>query len=222
MAFRTNMATAILTAMTLVAIPARLAWSQPAGPDAGPVDPSVPAPPDPGPRGDRGGPDARGPGARGPGGPDSRPNQLAAIHEALGNSDEEFAVLEPKIVAVLDDLAVAQSAAETLYARGPRGPRRGPRDDPAGRDGPPDRRGPAGPDADPAAATPNTVQQALADLQATLVEPDVTPDAIKAKVDAYHDAVIKAREKLARDRADLQSVLTQEQEARMILLGILG
>jgi hypothetical protein len=223
MTIRTSSVAAALAAIVLIASPFKMAWAQPAPPDNGAANP-IPGPGGPDARGpDSGGPagpgDRSGRGARGGGGPDSRLNQLAAIHQAMADSDDEFAVLEPKISAVLDDLTVTQSDAETLYARGPRGRRGGP-DDRGARD---DRGGPAGPPPDAVgSAVQNPVQAALTDLQTALTEPDVTPDTIKAKVDAYHAALIKAREKLTRDRADLQSVLTQKQEAVMIVLGIMG
>ena len=153
MTIRPSSIASCLAALLLTSMPLCNAVAQPAAPPAGAVDPAPPpdAPPDPGrgardagpgapgPRDDRGGP-----GARAPGGPDSRPNQLAVIHQALADSDEEFAAIEPKIEAVLDDLAATQSATGTLFARGPRGPRGGPADRGA-RD---DRGGPPGPPPD--------------------------------------------------------------------------
>jgi hypothetical protein len=73
-----------------------------------------------------------------------------------------------------------------------------------------------------AGATQNDVQKAFADLQDVLAQADATPDSIKAKLDAFRDALNKAQETLLKDRNDLKSALTQKQEAAMVTLGVLN
>jgi len=72
------------------------------------------------------------------------------------------------------------------------------------------------------AAAQNDVQKALTDLQTVLGQTDATPDAIKARLDTFRDAMNKANETLMKDRNDLKSALTQKQEAQMVQLGVLN
>jgi hypothetical protein len=133
---------------------------------------------------------------------------MTAIQTALGSTPDEFTALTPKLTAVLDDLAVVQSGQGTLFA-----PRAGGR---GGRGG----AGAAG--APPAAPAANDVATALADLTTTLAAPDATADTIKAKVDAYRAAVKAATDKLAKDRDDLKTGLSDKQQAELLDLGVLS
>jgi Spy/CpxP family protein refolding chaperone len=131
-----------------------------------------------------------------------RQNQLDTIKQALGSTDDEFAALQPKVEKLLD----AQQAAGVGI--GGRGGGRG-------------RRGGGG-GGGAAPATPlNAVQQAMADLRATLDDQNATPEAIKAKLDALRAAKDKALADFKAAQADLKSVLTQRQEAQMVLLSYL-
>ena len=234
-----KMLTACLAAMLLVAITAKAAWAQ-----AAPADPTQvgggdfggPGGGGPGgggfggPRGGFGGPGSGfgGPGGGGFGGPDGsgfsgfgggtnqRQTQLTAIHQALGSDDDEFAAVQPLITAILDDIAAVQSGQGTLFSsRSGRGPGGGFW---VGGFGPAADGGSSG---QAASTAQNSVQSTFAALQAALAESDATPDSIKARLDEFHDAMSKAKEKLAKDRAALRDVLTQKQESQMTVLGIL-
>jgi hypothetical protein len=74
----------------------------------------------------------------------------------------------------------------------------------------------------PANATPNPVRDALTALNTTLQNKDATADEIKEKLTALRDAKAKANDDLTKAQADLQSVLTQRQEAILVTQGMLN
>ncbi|MGA2232647.1 MAG: hypothetical protein ABSH22_17250 [Tepidisphaeraceae bacterium] len=132
--------------------------------------------------------------------------RLQQIQTQLGATDDEFAALSPKIVAVMN----AQTAAgvNVFGGRGGRGGRRG--------------GGGGGGGAAPAPTGPQSpVALARAELQAAIDDQNSTADLIKGKLDAYRAAVTKAKQDLVSAQKDLQSVLTQRQEAIMVLAGYL-
>jgi phage terminase Nu1 subunit (DNA packaging protein) len=59
-------------------------------------------------------------------------------------------------------------------------------------------------------------------LQAAIDDQSSTNDLIKAKLDAYRAAYAKAASDLTAAQADLQSLLTQRQEAALVLSSILN
>jgi hypothetical protein len=68
---------------------------------------------------------------------------------------------------------------------------------------------------------PSAVQTAMTDLQTTLDDQNASPDDIKGKLQILRDARSKARQDLVVAQQDLKSVLTQRQEAVMVLMGYL-
>jgi hypothetical protein len=129
------------------------------------------------------------------------------LKTALGASDDEFAAIEPKIQTVMQDQRDATPRFGFFGGRGGRGGRGGGGGFGGGFGGP--------------TTEPSAVQTALQDLQTTLDDPNASPDAIKAKLETLRQARSKARQELAVAQADLKSVLTQRQEAVMVLRGIL-
>ena len=130
------------------------------------------------------------------------------LKTALGASDDEFAAIQPKILAVMQDQRDANVGNFRMF-----GGRGGPG---GGRFGGGGFGGGYGPTTEP-----SVVQTALQDLQTTLDDQNASPDAIKAKLDTLRQARTKARQDLAVAQADLKSVLTQRQEAVMVLMGYL-
>jgi len=128
---------------------------------------------------------------------------LAALQTTLGATDDEWAVLSPKIQAVID---AQQADPPVQFGRGGRG---------GG-----GRRGGGG--AGGAAPTPSPVAAAIADLNTTLMDPAVTPDAIKGKLDALRQARQKANDDLTAAQTALKSNLTQRQEALLVVNGLLN
>jgi len=118
--------------------------------------------------------------------------QMARIRAALGASDSDWKVLEPKI-----ELVIARSR-EAQISRGM-----------YGRPG-------AAPE------TPETpLAKAAADLQKTLDNPQATPDQIRAKLAAVRAAQKTAEAALGEARDSLRSGVSPRQEAHLVLMGIL-
>ena len=119
--------------------------------------------------------------------------------QQLGAGDDEFAAIEPKIQAVMQ----LQRDLNTGRMRGMFGRGRG-------------GFGGFGP-----ATQPSPVADALNDLRNTLDDPNSSPGDIKAKLDAVRAVRAKVKQDLAVAQQDLKSLLTQRQEAVMVLLGVL-
>jgi len=136
----------------------------------------------------------RGGGGGAPGDQASRAaRQMARIQAALGASDAEWKVLEPKIQLVITRSREAQIG-RGMYGR-----------------------------AGAAAETPETpLAKAAADLQKTLDNSQATPDQITAKLAAVRAAQEKADAALAVARESLRSSVNIRQEAQLVLLGILA
>jgi hypothetical protein len=139
--------------------------------------------------------------------------RLQALQQQLGLTDEDFAALTPKIQKVMQ----LQQDANPRGGRGGRGG--GGPGGPGGLGGP----GGGGFNGPPNNGQPQSdVQKARAEVQAALDDPNSTPDLIKGKLDAYRAAVAKAKDDYAAAQADLKQLLTQRQEAVMVMAGYLN
>lgn len=132
--------------------------------------------------------------------------------QQLGASDDEFAAIQPKIETVMRLQRDANAGGRGMFGGGRGGPRGG-----GPRGGGPGGGGFGG----PASTQPSPVQDALTDLRTTLDDQSASPDTIKAKLEALRQARTKSKQDLAVAQQDLKSVLTQRQEAVMVLFGML-
>jgi chromosome segregation ATPase len=125
------------------------------------------------------------------------------LKEALKVNDEEWSVLQPRIKAVSD--LQRQNRAGSM--RGWGRPQRG------------------GDNNNTATAQPerelSPIQKASKELQETLDKEGATAEAIKAKLDAYRAAKTAAEAELTKAQAQLRELLTVNQEAQLVLMGIL-
>jgi hypothetical protein len=138
-----------------------------------------------------------------------RQRMMDTLKDKLGATDDEFAAIQPKLEKVMQlQRDVNGSGMRALFGGGRRNRGNG--------DG-----GPT-PAASTAGATPSAVQAASTDLQTTLDNKDAKPDEIKAKLDAFRDAKSKAKDDLTAAQKDLESVLTQRQEAMLVMMGLLN
>jgi hypothetical protein len=148
------------------------------------------------------------PPANGGGAGGGRQRMLDALKTQMGATDDEFAAIQPKLEKVMQ----LQRDANGGGMRGMFGGGRG------GRNG-----GNANAAATPAAGTElSAVQKASTDLKASLDDKSATPADIKAKLDAFRAAKAQAKEDLAAAQKDLASVLTQRQEALLVMTGMLN
>ena len=125
------------------------------------------------------------------------------MQQALGSPDDEWTVLAPKVQRVLD-------AQTQLTAVGNMNTRGG-------------GYGGGGRGAGGVAPTGGvaTIQSTLADLNAILQDPSQGDDAVKARMQAYRDAVKAAQTALKNAQIDLVNFVTLRQEAILINLGYL-
>jgi Spy/CpxP family protein refolding chaperone len=121
------------------------------------------------------------------------------IKQMLGATDEEYQALQPKIEKLM-----------TLQrdSRGGMGFGRG-------------RGGPGGPPGGDPNAQQSPTQAATKDLQTALDNKDAKPEEIKAKLTALREAREKAKSEMTAAQKDLRELLTQRQEAVMVMMGFL-
>jgi len=142
------------------------------------------------------------------------------VKEALKCSDNEWKVLGPKVDRIMTLSRDADSGRGRMFRGGGRGTGGGPQmgGGPAGDRGGRPANGRGG---GPGAGATSPVAKAVDDLQTTLDNPQATSDQIMAKLAALRAARDKAQKELAKARQDLRQLVTQRQEAQLVLMGIL-
>ena len=133
-----------------------------------------------------------------------RQRMMERIKERLEAGDEEWKVLQPKLEKVMTLSREAGSGGGLRMLFGGRGGRRG------------------GATANAATQPESAVAKAVRELQQTLENKEATPEQIKAKLTALRTAREKVKQELAKARAALQELVTQRQEAVLVLMGTLN
>lgn len=170
---------------------------------------------DPGRGGQSGGPGGPGAGpGGGPGGPGGfggfdpaqwRERMNKMMQEQLGATDDEWKVLSPKI----EKVQTAQR--DSFGGFGMFGRRGGPGGPPGGPGGP----GGAG------NQQPSKLAQAQTDLRTLLEKKDAGAQEISSKLTAYREAREKSRAEVQAAQKSLKELVTQRQEAVLVLMGVL-
>jgi hypothetical protein len=127
----------------------------------------------------------------------------------LGATDDEMAAIMPKITAIQGlQRDAGQGGMRGMFGRGAGGPGGG---------------GPGGAGFGGGAPTtqPSAAAAALQDLRGTLNDQNASADTIKEKLQVLRDARAKAKMDLAAAQQDLKSLLTQRQEAVLVMMGVL-
>ena len=126
------------------------------------------------------------------------------MKEALGVTDEEWKVLQPRLEKVTTLSRETRSAGgmRMLFGRGGRRDRRT--------------------DEGEATRPPSEVAKALQALQTTLENKEAAPEEIKAKLTALREAREKAKQELAKAQDALREIVTQRQEAQLVMMGHLN
>ena len=128
-----------------------------------------------------------------------RQRMMDHMKEQLKATDEEWTVIKP----LLDKVMQAREAGMRGRFRGMMGGRRGP-------------------DNQQQPNTPAQPGQAETDaLRAALDDANAPADTIKTKLAAVRDAHAKSEEELKKAREALRGVLTQRQEAELVLMGMM-
>jgi hypothetical protein len=134
------------------------------------------------------------------------------MKEPLGASDEEWKVIQPRLLKVMN-LSRQINAPGRGMMFGGRGQTMGP----GGRAGQRTRPGTAGQQREPSA-----IEKATEELQEVLRSKTATPEQIKAKLTALRTAKEKATKDLAAAQNELKKDLTVKQEAVLVLSGYLN
>jgi multidrug resistance efflux pump len=135
-----------------------------------------------------------------------RQRGLELIKEALGATDEEWAVLGPRVEKV-----------QTLSRQTRPGGGMGMFGNRAGREGPRrDMRGGAA-----STRELSEVDKALQELQASLENQEAKPEDIKKKLTTLREAREKAKQQLDKAQQELRELLSLRQEAQLVLIGLL-
>ena len=128
------------------------------------------------------------------------------MKEALEVSDVEWQALQPKIEKVQTLAFQTRSGMGGMMMRGGRG-------------------GPGGEQAAGATAgaeiQQTDVERKAAALRKLLDDKDSKPEAIKAALTAYRDALAKAKAELAQAQKELKELLNVRQEAQLVIRGLL-
>ncbi|HEX2972743.1 MAG TPA: hypothetical protein VHP11_10445 [Tepidisphaeraceae bacterium] len=164
---------------------------------------------------DAGGGRQGGPGA--PGGPGGRfdPQQFRQrmfdrMKEQLGATDDEWKVLQPKIEKVMSAQREGRGAGGMMGFMGGMGGNRRPGGDRPGADRPSADRQPE-----------TAVGKANQDLRAALENKDTSADEIAKKLQALRDAREQAKQNLLTAQKELKELLSQRQEATLVMSGML-
>ena len=129
---------------------------------------------------------------------------MDAFKERMGATDEEWGVIQPKLAKVLEAQRDARGGGMggMMGGRGNRGGDRG------------NRGGEDAQDQSPTA-------KAASDLRTTLENEKSSPDEIKAKLKTVRDTRAAAQKDLKAAQEDLKGVLTERQEAMLVLVGMM-
>lgn len=137
-----------------------------------------------------------------------RQRMMDRMKEQMGATDEEWKALEPRIQKVMEAQRDARQGGFNGFGGGGRGGR-------GGQGG----GGVAAPPADDANASPvRTARQAV---RAAIDDSNTSPQDLAAKLKAYRDARDQAREKLTQAQKDLKELLSQKQEAVLLMSGMI-
>ena len=190
---RTVVSAVVVGIVAVVAVGLALAQDAPRAPRAGAA-------------GTQGGGAAGGRQGGGPGGGRFDPAQMreqymARIKESLQMGDEDWKALQPRIEKVMTLSREAGGFGGMRMGGGPGGR----------------------PDSNRTETTtpPSELTKAMQDLQKTLENKDAAAADIKAKLTALREAREKAKQELAKARDAVRELVTQRQEAQLVLMGIL-
>jgi hypothetical protein len=140
---------------------------------------------------------------------------MQRMKEQLGATDDEWAVIEPRLEKVQTLARDARGGGMGgMFGRGQFG-------GPGGLRGQPGGAAPQPPQGAQPTAPQSAVSKAAEDLRTTLGDQNSTVAQVKEKLTAYRAEREKAREELSKAQEDLRSVLSVKQEAQLVLMGSL-
>lgn len=147
-----------------------------------------------------------------------RQRMAEALKERLGATDEEWQALEPKIEAVLRAQQNARAGGMGFGPMGGRGGRGG-MGGPGG--GGPGGGGPGGPGGPDQPESQSEIAKAARELRTVLDDENAPAEQLAQRLDAFRVARKAAEAELDAARGELQGLLTQRQEAMLVMMGML-
>jgi hypothetical protein len=138
-----------------------------------------------------------------------RQRMLDRVKDALGASDEEMQALGPKIEKVFTLQMEMNMGRAGMFRRG------------GGQGGQNAAGGQAAPATPQDSQPTSALVTATRELQAALDNKDSKPEQIKAKLQVYRDAKVQAKADLTKAQGELRDLLTQRQEATLVMMGML-
>ena len=140
----------------------------------------------------------------GPGGFDPaqmRQRMMDRLKEQLDVKDDEWAVMQPRLEKVMTlSFESRMGGMRGMFGRGGRN---------------------RGGDNNNNPQANNPVAKAQEDLRTTLDDKNASADTIAAKLKALRDARAQAKEELTKAQSDLKEILSQRQEAQLVMMGYL-
>ena len=129
------------------------------------------------------------------------------MKEMLGSSDDEWKVIQPRLEKVMQLQRDSRGGGMgMLFGRSSSS---------SGRD-----RGPGG-DRGSSSQSDSAVAHAAADLSSALKDQSISADEIAKRLAAYRQAKEQAKQDLVKAQADLKELLSQRQEAQLVMMGML-
>ena len=136
-----------------------------------------------------------------------RQRMMDNLRERLGATEEEWQALEPKVAAVLEAQQKARAGGMGMAMGMGRGGQGGP-----------GGRGQGGPGAE---QDQGELAVAARELRTVLEDENAAGEQIVERLEAFRGARQKAEGELDQARDDLQGLLTQRQEAMLVMMGLL-
>lgn len=132
-----------------------------------------------------------------------RQQMTERMKEALGSSDDEWKVIEPRIEKVMQLQRDSRGGGMSfMFGRG--GSSRGP-----------------GGDRGSSSQSESAVAKAAADLSSALKDSSISADEIAKRLATYRQAKEQAKQDLTKAQAELKELLSQRQEAQLVMMGML-
>jgi hypothetical protein len=119
------------------------------------------------------------------------------MKEQLGSSDDEWKVLEPRVQKVMDLQRDTRGGMMGGFGRT------------------------RGGDSNRTSSNDSAVQKAQGDLRSALEDKSISADEIAKRLATYRQAKETAKAELTKAQADLKELLSQRQEAQLVMFGML-
>lgn len=134
--------------------------------------------------------------------PEERQSEAQRMQERLGATDQEWKVLQPRVMRVSELSRQLRGGGRDRRRGGSRGDRPGSTQNAPARER-------------------SALEQAQEQLRTVLSNTSATPDQINKQLAAFRTAKARVKQQLVAAQTDLQKVITVRQEAQLVMMGML-